>query len=168
MRTKKAERSSYQKTATKKRHPRKKKLEKKEIVADKKRSVKREYLFAVGRRKEAVARVRLYQKGEGEIIINSRKLATYFPTLSLQRTAQKPLEIVNTKFGQITIKVRGGGKKGQAESVCLGIARVLEKFDSKLRSQLKKAKLLRRDARIKERKKYGLKRARRAPQWHKR
>lgn len=130
--------------------------------------VERSYIFAVGRRKEAVARVRYYPKMEKEIIINAKKYSEYFPSLSLQKIILTPLELTSFSSGKIWIKVRGGGKKGQAESVRLGIARVLEKFDSNLRKILKRAGLLKRDARVKERKKYGLKRARRAPQWQKR
>jgi len=158
------------KTMVKKRgRPRKKEVQqieeqKKEI----KKAIKRDYLFAVGRRKEAVSRVRYYLKKEGETEINSRKLSEFFPTFTLQQIVKKPLEVVKLKIGSFSIRVKGGGKRGQAESISLGIARVLEKYDSNLRSPLKKAGLLSRDARIKERKKYGLKRARRAPQWQKR
>jgi len=156
------------KVTRKRGRPKKKDVEKKEIQPVKKKIIKRNYFFAVGRRKEAVARVRYYQKGNGGIVINAKKLQDYFPTSSLQKIVQMPLEIVDIKTGSFTIKVKGGGKKGQAESIRLGIARVLEKFDSNLRGPLKREGLLRRDARVKERKKYGLRGARRAPQWRKR
>ncbi|MFA6271523.1 MAG: 30S ribosomal protein S9 [Patescibacteria group bacterium] len=130
--------------------------------------MKHDYLFAVGRRKESIARVRLYQKKQGLMEINEKAMEVYFPTANLQKIVKMPLELVSLDPGQITVKVSGGGKHGQAESVRLGIARVLEKFNPELRSQLKKAGFLKRDPRVKERKKYGLKKARRAPQWAKR
>ncbi|MFA6524691.1 MAG: 30S ribosomal protein S9 [Patescibacteria group bacterium] len=134
----------------------------------KKKVVKHDYLFAVGRRKESVARVRLYQKKQGQIVVNEKEMKVYFPTANLQMIVKMPLELVSLDPGQITVRVSGGGKHGQAESVRLGIARVLEKYNPELRSQLKKAGFLKRDPRVKERKKYGLKKARRAPQWAKR
>ncbi|MFA6391399.1 MAG: 30S ribosomal protein S9 [Patescibacteria group bacterium] len=130
--------------------------------------MKRDYLFAVGRRKASIARVRLYQKKDGEMEVNDKKMEVYFPTANLQKIVRMPLELVSLNPGQITIRVLGGGKHGQAESVRLGIARLLEKYNPELRSQLKKAGFLKRDPRVKERKKYGLKKARRAPQWAKR
>jgi small subunit ribosomal protein S9 len=157
-------------TATKKRGRPKKKaaVEHKVDLAVKKKIVKHDYLFAVGRRKESIARVRLHTKKEGDIEVNDKKMAVYFPTENLQKIVRMPLELVSLNPGQITIKVSGGGKHGQAESVRLGISRVLEKYNPELRSQLKKAGFLKRDPRVKERKKYGLKKARRAPQWAKR
>lgn len=135
-----------------------------------KRDVKRTYIFAVGRRKEAVARVRWHQKvGAGEITVNDRALAHYFPTNELQQLVRDPLTLTHQeKTGSYTVKVAGGGIQGQAEAVRLGIARTLVKDDADLRIVLKRAGFLRRDPRVKERKKYGLKRARRAPQWQKR
>lgn len=139
-------------------------------VAAIKRNVKRTYIFAVGRRKEAVARVRWHKKeGSGEITINGRALNHYFPTNELQQLIHDPLTLTHQeKTGSYTVKVAGGGIQGQAEAVRLGIARTLVKDDSDLRIVLKRAGFLRRDPRVKERKKYGLKRARRAPQWQKR
>lgn len=135
-----------------------------------KRDIKRTYIFAVGRRKEAVARVRWHKKeGAGEITVNGRELAKYFPTAELQQLVRDPMTLTHQeKVGSITAKVSGGGTQGQAEAVRLGIARTLVKDDSDLRIVLKRAGFLRRDPRVKERKKYGLKRARRAPQWQKR
>lgn len=134
-----------------------------------KKRVRRNYLYAVGRRKNATARVRFHKKGEGEIIVNEKKYTEYFPTAILQKIVTEPLNKANYKLtGNITIKVQGGGKKGQAESVRHGIARVLLKIDESFKNSLKKAGLLTRDARKKERKKPGLKKARRAPQWSKR
>lgn len=132
-------------------------------------SAKRDYIFAVGRRKEAVARVRWNPKEESKITVNDRTLADYFPTFELQHIVLQALVATqNDKLGSVSAKVTGGGINGQAESVRLGIARALVKVDPDLRLVLKRAGFLRRDPRAKERKKYGLKRARRAPQWQKR
>lgn len=129
----------------------------------------REYIFSVGRRKEAVARVRWHHQGHEPSQVNGRAVAVYFPTFDLQYLVQSPLvETHNDKQGYYTAKVNGGGIQGQAEAVRLGIARALVKMDADLRLVLKRAGYLRRDPRVKERKKYGLKRARRAPQWQKR
>ncbi len=135
-----------------------------------KRDVKRTYIFAVGRRKEAVARVRWHQKAANEdMIVNGRPVSHYFPTIELQQIVHDPLTLTHQdKTGSFTIKVAGGGSQGQAEAVRLGVARTLVKDDPDLRIVLKRAGFLRRDPRVKERKKYGLKRARRAPQWQKR
>lgn len=135
-----------------------------------KRSIQRTYIFAVGRRKEAVARVRWHKKEDaGEMTINGRTLAHYFPTIELQQLVKDPLTLTHQeKTGSFTVKVAGGGIQGQAEAVRLGVARTLVKDDADLRIVLKRAGFLRRDPRVKERKKYGLKRARRAPQWQKR
>lgn len=129
----------------------------------------RKYIYAVGRRKEAVAQVRLYAKGSGKVFVNGKSLQNYLPTELLQQEALKPL-LLNNLADQfdITVVVRGGGVRGQAEAIRLGVARALVTFEEGYRSQIKKAGLLTRDARVKERKKYGLKRARRAPQWSKR
>jgi small subunit ribosomal protein S9 len=154
--------------AKKRGRPKKKAIEHKAELTVKKKVIKHDYLFAVGRRKESIARVRLYQKKQGLMEINEKAMEVYFPTANLQKIVKMPLELVSLDPGQITVKVSGGGKHGQAESVRLGIARVLEKFNPELRSQLKKAGFLKRDPRVKERKKYGLKKARRAPQWAKR
>jgi small subunit ribosomal protein S9 len=133
----------------------------KEAKADK-------YFYATGRRKTAVARVRLY-KGKGGIVVNDKNYKEYFPTFNLQFLIRQPLVLVGkTDNFDASIKVDGGGVKGQAEAVRHGIARALEKSDESLRVPLKKAGFLRRDPRMKERKKYGLKGARRAPQWQKR
>lgn len=128
----------------------------------------RKHLTATGRRKNAVARVRLY-KGEGQIYVNMIELEKYFPTQSLQRTVIDPLQLSSLeKNFDISIKVSGGGKVAQSEAARLGIARGLILFDEALKPSLKKAGFLKRDPRKKERKKYGLKGARRAPQFSKR
>lgn len=126
------------------------------------------YTFAVGRRKTAVARVRIHQKGEGEIKVNEQAMEEYFPTFTQQFNVKGPLNVAATKVGDITVKVQGGGKDGQSEAVRHGIARALVEINPEFRTLLKKAGYLRRDPRKKERKKPGLRRARRARQWSKR
>ncbi|MDP2683870.1 MAG: 30S ribosomal protein S9 [bacterium] len=130
---------------------------------------KADYIFSVGRRKSSTARIRYYNKGDGEIIINTKDYKLYFPYFELQKIVEKPLHLVS-KFGsgRFTILVNGGGKKGQAQSIQLGISRALLKNEDTLRPLLRSNKLLTRDPRVKERKKPGLKKARRAPQWQKR
>ena len=124
---------------------------------------------ATGRRKEAVARVRLIP-GEGNFVINGgRDLADYFPNLAVRRVILEPLEILElTKNYDILATIEGGGTAGQAGALRHGIARALVELDPELRPALKKAGFLTRDARIIERKKYGLKKARKAPQYSKR
>jgi len=127
------------------------------------------YIYAVGRRKCATSTVRLFKEGEGKIFINEKKFEDYFPVFSLQKIITAPLEAADQKNKfNISVKVKGGGKKGQAESVRLAITRALIKLSPDFRKSLKKQGFLTRDSRVKERKKYGLKRARRAPQWQKR
>jgi len=140
------------------------KVEKEKAIAAK----PERYFEAVGRRKASVARVRLYTKRSG-FEVNGRKLEEYFPILGLQRKIESPLlkMKITDKLGA-TIKVYGGGLTGQAEAIRLGIARALTKFNPEFRKRLKRFGLLKRDARVVERKKYGLKKARRAPQWKKR
>ena len=122
----------------------------------------------VGRRKRASARVRL-TVGKGVIIINDKTLAEFFPHFDLQEAVLSPLKAVKKETRvDVSVKVNGGGPKGQAEAVKLGIARALIKDDEELKKTLKSQGFLTRDARIKERKKPGLKKARRAPQWSKR
>ncbi|MBQ9288735.1 MAG: 30S ribosomal protein S9 [Clostridia bacterium] len=122
---------------------------------------------AVGRRKEAVARVRLVP-GDGKIVINKRELDNYFGLETLKMTVRQPLTITNTTNFDVLVNVRGGGISGQAGAIRHGISRALCKADPELRTSLKKSGLLTRDPRMKERKKYGLKAARRAPQFSKR
>ncbi len=121
-----------------------------------------------GRRKNAIARVRVVP-GEGKLVVNNKTLAEYFGKKTLEMIIKQPLELTNT-LGQYDViaKVEGGGSTGQAGAMRLGIARALIKADPNLRSALKKAGFLTRDPRMKERKKYGLKKARRAPQYSKR
>lgn len=130
---------------------------------------KTKFLEAVGRRKSAVARVRFFPDGDGSIAINGKPLAIAFPWFEYQAEIVKPLAVANqTGRGSISAKVQGGGRRGQVAAIRLGIARVLLSVNPEWRSTLKSAGLLKRDPRVKERKKYGLKRARRAPQWQKR
>ena len=121
-----------------------------------------------GRRKEAVARVRLVP-GSGEFTVNGRTLDEYFPTRVHRMVAQAPLRLVGReKDYDVIASIRGGGISGQAGAIRLGIARALIEIDPELRPQLKAEGYLMRDAREKERRKYGLKKARKAPQYSKR
>lgn len=124
--------------------------------------------YGTGRRKTSIARVRLVP-GEGKIVINGRDIDEYFNYETLKRDAKMPLDITGTmgKFDVIA-KLQGGGFTGQAGALRHGISRALLKADAELRPILKKAGFLTRDQRMKERKKYGLKKARRAPQFSKR
>ncbi|MBO5526208.1 MAG: 30S ribosomal protein S9 [Clostridia bacterium] len=125
--------------------------------------------WGTGRRKAAIARVRLIPGGTGSIVINDRTLEDYFPQGTLQYIVKQPLVLTEseTKF-DIAVNVCGGGYTGQAGAIRLGIARALLQADAELRPALKKEGFLTRDPRVKERKKYGLKKARRAPQFSKR
>jgi small subunit ribosomal protein S9 len=126
------------------------------------------YYAAVGRRKSSVARVRL-SVGKGTITVNGKTLEQYFPGAVWQSKVTSPLALVGQlKVLDVSILANGGGVTGQAEASRHGISRALEKVDPTFRSTLKKAGFLTRDPREKERKKYGLKRARRAPQFSKR
>ena len=124
--------------------------------------------YGTGRRKKSVARVRLIP-GEGKIVINDRSLDEYFGLNTLKVIVRQPLVLTDTagKF-DVICKVVGGGFTGQAGAIRHGISRALIKADEELRPILKKAGFLTRDPRMKERKKYGLKKARRAPQFSKR
>lgn len=141
----------------------------KEIKKEKKAPKKKIYFGATGRRKTAVARVRLFTQGENIILINDKPIDIYFPNLEFRETIKAPLAQTKSldKF-RITSVVKGGGLSAQAEALRHGIARALVLFNSDFRKKLKKAGFLKRDPRMRERKKFGLKRARRAPQWAKR
>ncbi|MBA3363775.1 MAG: 30S ribosomal protein S9 [Actinobacteria bacterium] len=124
--------------------------------------------LTTGRRKEAVARVRLIP-GTGEFLINGRPLDEYFPTRVHRMVAQSPLRSIGRdKEFDVVASITGGGVNGQAGALRLGIARALLELDPELRGQLKAEGFLKRDAREKERRKYGLKKARKAPQYSKR
>ncbi|WMJ24357.1 30S ribosomal protein S9 [Paludicola sp. MB14-C6] len=128
----------------------------------------RPYFYGTGRRKSSVARVRVYA-GSGKITINGRNIDDFFGLETLKLIVNQPLELTNTvgKF-DIECNVNGGGVTGQAGAIRHGLSRALLQFDAELRPELKKAGFLTRDPRMKERKKYGLKAARRAPQFSKR
>ena len=127
-----------------------------------------ETVGATGRRKEAVARVRLIP-GSGQFKLNGRPLEDYFPRPVLQMIVTEPLRLTNTLDAyDIVARIEGGGMSGQAGAVRHGIARALIEADPTLRPELKRKGLLTRDARAKERRKYGLKKARKAPQFSKR
>lgn len=127
-----------------------------------------QYFAGVGRRKTSVARVRLVP-GTGEIVVNGQPADTYFGAAAFAAAVREPFRAVN-QVGQYNVdaKVVGGGLAGQAGAVSHGIARALVAADETLKPTLRKAGLITRDARMKERKKYGLKRARKAPQYTKR
>ncbi len=125
-----------------------------------------QYYVGVGRRKEAVARIRLYS-GERGIVVNGRPIEDYFPRIMHQNVVQEPLDLVGASF-RVSAKVVGGGISGQAEAIRHGVARALVNANDQYRLSLRKSGMLTRDARVKERKKYGLKRARKAPQYTKR
>jgi len=140
-----------------------------ELVVKRKRRVRRSYSYAVGKRKSAVARVRWYHEGKGEIIVNEKPYDEYFTQVLLQSQVKRPLVLVGKDgVGKLTIKVHGGGLRGQSEAVRHGVSKVLALVFPEVRLTLKKEGFIRRDARVKERKKFGLKGARRAPQWAKR
>lgn len=130
---------------------------------------KKKYFEAVGRRKNATARVRLYTQNKKGITINNKPYQDYFKTLTLQKVIISPLEKLKCqeKFG-FEIKVNGGGLSGQAGAIRHAISRVLILLNPYFKKRLKKSGYLTRDSRMRERKKPGLNRARRAPQWSKR
>ncbi len=133
---------------------------------------KSKYLEAVGRRKSSVVRARLWlgeKKPSQPILVNEKSYTEYFKGLEFQKILESPLEKVGLlKKVYITLKTKGGGIRGQAEAARLAIARVLVKSDEALKPVLKKEGFLTRDSRVVERKKYGLRKARRAQQWRKR
>ena len=130
---------------------------------------KKPYMYGTGRRKSSVARVHLFEGGSGSITINGRDIDDYFGLETLKMVVRQPLEATGT-IGKVDISatVTGGGVSGQAGALRHGIARALLSVDPAYRTILKQAGFLTRDPRMKERKKYGLKAARRAPQFSKR
>ncbi len=128
-----------------------------------------QYYEGIGRRKRATARVRLFPGGTGRIVVNDRDLEDYLPRPNDATILTQPLEAVGQERSyDISVHVTGGGLSGQRDAIQLGIARALLKIDPDMRSALKARGLLTRDARVKERKKPGLKRARKAPTFTKR
>ena len=130
---------------------------------------KKAYFYGTGRRKSSVARVHIYPSGSGRITINNRDIDSYFGLDTLKLIVRQPL-VTTDMLGKVDVvaTVVGGGVTGQAGAIRHGIARGLLKYDENFRPALKKAGFLTRDPRMKERKKYGLKAARRAPQFSKR
>ena len=126
------------------------------------------YFYANGKRKTSIARVRLYENGKGEIIVNNASIDDYFFG-TLIGNIKAPLKLANAmKLFDVTALVTGGGISAQSDAIRHGISKALLEYDPELRKTLKSAGFLTRDSRTKERKKFGLKRARRAPQWAKR
>jgi small subunit ribosomal protein S9 len=128
------------------------------------------YIEAVGRRKTSIARVRLTPASKLSLTLNDKNFETYFPTKELRKTVTSVFEGLEDGIDKydITAKLKGGGIAGQAEALRLGIARALIEVDANLRTKLKQKGYLKRDPRAKERRKFGLKKARKAPQWSKR
>ncbi len=127
------------------------------------------YIEGVGRRKEAVARVRLTPASKTTHTVNGLSFKDYFKVASLVQLASRPLEVAKSpEHFTVSVQAKGGGIAAQADAAALGLARALAKADTSLRAILKKEKLLAVDARQKERRKFGLKKARKAPQWSKR
>jgi len=131
---------------------------------------KKKYILTIGRRKTARAEVKLYLQEKGEIFVNGKNFTDYFKeSFVFQKNVLAPLEITENKGKyKIEVLVKGGGKKAQSEAVRLGISRALVLLNPELKPKLKSTGFLKRDPRAKERKKFGLKRARKAPQWSKR
>jgi len=127
------------------------------------------FFEGLGRRKTATARVRILVQGEKTNLVNGKPLEIYFPTNELRETVLSPFKKMECleQFG-LSVRVRGGGISSQAEAVRHGIAKALVLFDPEMRKRMKKTGYLTRDPRMRERKKFGLKRARKAPQWAKR
>ncbi|HUO50758.1 MAG TPA: 30S ribosomal protein S9 [Candidatus Paceibacterota bacterium] len=130
-------------------------------------ATKNEYTEAVGRRKTASARVRITPAKSTSMIVNGKDASEYFPLAIQMKTAYEPLQVLGATYA-VTAKVSGGGTKAQAEAIRLGISRAIVELVPEQRKDLKVKGFLKRDPRAKERKKFGLKAARRAPQWSKR
>jgi len=155
------------------------KVAKTEKVVEEKKTVKRTTkkipanknveFTATGRRKNSIARVRVIPNGKGKFVINKSNIEEYFVLGVYRLVANQPFEVTGTmgKY-DVIVNVHGGGLSGQAGAIRHGIARALVKADESLKAEIKKAGFLTRDARVKERKKYGLKKARKAPQFRKR
>jgi small subunit ribosomal protein S9 len=169
--------------ATKKKTIKKAAVKEKKLATEKKSVAKTEskeekvqvkpegkYIETVGRRKTSVARIRLFENSRGlSITVNDKPYDSYFPTFELKYIVEEPFEkLGDTSHFKVTAKVNGGGIHSQAEAVRHGISRALVEHDADLRKNLKPLGFLKRDPRMKERRKFGLKKARKAPQWAKR
>jgi small subunit ribosomal protein S9 len=130
-------------------------------------ATKKTYVEAIGRRKTATARVRVTEATKASYVINDKDLASYFPTEELQKIVTDPFKITEKAYA-VSVHVKGSGIHSQAEAVRHGISRVLVKEDESDKTKLKQEGFLKRDPRSKERRKFGLKKARKAPQWSKR
>jgi small subunit ribosomal protein S9 len=132
-------------------------------------ATKNKYIEAVGKRKTSIARVRISESSKSAFHVNDKTLNDYFVNEELRMIAEKPLKEVSlVGKHDISVHVKGGGIHSQAEALAHGIARALVAMDDAHKAPIKKAGMLERDARIKERRKFGLKKARKAPQWSKR
>jgi len=157
-----ASRATSKKPVAPRVHKIKKEVEQHTPVASK------EMIRTVGRRKSAIARVRL-MPGKGVIIVNDKEFTLYFPYFEFWKGIESPLVLTDTRTAvDISVRVQGGGIRGQAEAVRHGIAQALVKMNPEWKKTLRSEGFITRDSRVKERKKPGLKRARRAPQWQKR
>lgn len=136
---------------------------------DKKTSTGKKYTEAIGRRKTATARVRISPAAKTSILVNDKDVNDYFPTVVMQKTVTSPFVTTDQKgHFSVSVHVNGGGISGQAAAVRHGISRALVIENEEDKTALKAAGFLKRDARAKERRKFGLKKARKAPQWSKR
>lgn len=142
----------------------------KKIKKEPVQTLNQKYTEAVGRRKRAIARIRFFsQKGLKEIIVNEKPYFEYFPGNEMRAILLSPMNLLNIeKDFKIIVRVKGGGLHAQSEAIRHGFARALVKIDNDYKKRLKQAGFITRDSRERERKKFGLKRARRAPQWSKR
>jgi len=137
-------------------------------MAKETKEIKEKFIEAVGRRKTAVARVRIFHKKKG-FFVNEKQPEKYFPSFVEVEKVFAPLKLLKKDQEFLVLaKVKGGGKSVQAQAIRLGLARALVAFNPEFKKELKEAGFLKRDPRMRERKKFGLKRARKAPQWQKR
>ncbi|MEX0918868.1 MAG: 30S ribosomal protein S9 [Candidatus Paceibacterota bacterium] len=138
-------------------------------MTESKTKTKDQYTEGIGRRKEAVARIRITKAGKNVIAVNGRPAEDYFSTDDLLAIIRRPLQVAGSPVNySVSAVIKGGGIHSQAEALALGLARALIINQPETKPAVKKAKLLSRDARVKERRKFGLKKARKAPQWSKR
>jgi len=130
---------------------------------------KEKYFEGIGRRKTAVARVRLVKTSKNSLKVNDKTLEVYFPTIEMRERVKKALAKVGEHGSfAVTVKTSGGGKSAQADALIMGIGRAIVAYKPEIKPAIKKEKMLTRDARAKERRKFGLKKARKSPQWSKR